>query len=473
MKTAHWSCPRCRIDYCPDCVDKRPKNSAHGGEMLYMCPKCIRPAQFKGIANLIQPFWQRLHNFFTYALYPRPLLLSSVLCVIAWILSSLPLIGWLAGLFTGAVFLNYAFAALKATAQGRLTPPRINLDEIQNNFGQVIKQGLMYTVLFIVMIAIAAKGGRVPTLIYLVVVLFCLPAMIMIVVVTDELGKALNPFAVIQVVFQIGWSYLLMYLFLMLLLGAPAALGYTVIQHLPPILQPLLRAIAQNTYMLISYHLMGYVILQYHDNLGFPVDLDTFEESFITSAQGAAGKAAQPADPILEEVNRLAREGRMDEAIQLVQEETAKDGITDLTLSEKYFNLLKIRKQIPALLKHAPVHLRLLAQQNQRTKACEIYTACLARDPQFKPTATTMFKLGGWLLEMGKAKQAVATYNRMVTAYPDSPLVPKAYFRAAQIFNDRLMDSNRARKILGGVLKKYPDHEIAPQIKNYMAHMGA
>jgi TolA-binding protein len=48
-------------------------------------------------------------------------------------------------------------------------------------------------------------------------------------------------------------------------------------------------------------------------------------------------------------------------------------------------------------------------------------------------------------------------------------MIPKSYLRAAQVFNDRLMNPDRARKILSGLLNKYPDHEIAPQVKNYLA----
>ena len=111
----------------------------------------------------------------------------------------------------------------------------------------------------------------------------------------------------------------------------------------------------------------------------------------------------------------------------------------------------------------------MLAGQNEKTRALEVYAECRALDPKFLPSAGALFKLGGWLNETGKTEAAVGTYNRLVKAYPDSPMLPKAYFRAAQIFNDRLMNPDRARKILKGLLNKYPDHEIAPQIKNYLS----
>jgi len=50
-------------------------------------------------------------------------------------------------------------------------------------------------------------------------------------------------------------------------------------------------------------------------------------------------------------------------------------------------------------------------------------------------------------------------------------VILKSYFRAAQIFNDRLMKPEKAKRILNGLIKKYPDHEMLPQIENYLASM--
>ena len=76
------------------------------------------------------------------------------------------------------------------------------------------------------------------------------------------------------------------------------------------------------------------------------------------------------------------------------------------------------------------------------------------------------------LNETGKTKEAVSLYNLLIKSHADSPLVPKAYFRAAQIFNDRLMSTDKARKILNLVKAKYPSHEIVPKVDSYLAHLS-
>ena len=44
-------------------------------------------------------------------------------------------------------------------------------------------------------------------------------------------------------------------------------------------------------------------------------------------------------------------------------------------------------------------------------------------------------------------------------------------FRVAQIFHDRLMNTDKARKMLGALKSKYPEHDIIPHVENYLANI--
>jgi len=71
-----------------------------------------------------------------------------------------------------------------------------------------------------------------------------------------------------------------------------------------------------------------------------------------------------------------------------------------------------------------------------------------------------------------KTKERDRDFKRTIKAFANATQVPKAYYPCAQIFHDRLMDPPRAKKILSALIKKYPEHEIIPQVKNYLNHMG-
>jgi len=47
-------------------------------------------------------------------------------------------------------------------------------------------------------------------------------------------------------------------------------------------------------------------------------------------------------------------------------------------------------------------------------------------------------------------------------------MIPIVYFRAAEIFNETLGQKAKANNLLKGVIKKYPEHDIIPFVKNYL-----
>ena len=107
-------------------------------------------------------------------------------------------------------------------------------------------------------------------------------------------------------------------------------------------------------------------------------------------------------------------------------------------------------------------HLDLIVKNKLKDDALKVYSECMAVDQGFLPTADSLFSVGDWFNQNGKAADAIKTYNRIIKEYPDNPLVPKSYFRAAQIFNDRMMKPEKAVRILNGIIKKYPGHNILP-----------
>ena len=270
-----------------------------------------------------------------------------------------------------------------------------------------------------------------------------------------------------RLAFRIGWAYLLMYLFLLLLAGAPAFLSQFFVPLLPERLMLGLTGFAEGFYTIISYHLMGYVILQYHDRIGYEVDF----EDFIDPDQMPVAVAADPDQAILNEIEPLIQEGKLDEAIEAIKRRSITDGIQGVNLSERYYNLLKMRKRYKEMVEHGIRHLDLLVENNKQPKVMQVFAECTKVDPKFLPAAPVLFKIGSWLNETGKTKQSVTILNRMINSYPSHQLTPKAYFRAAQIFNDRLMSTDKAKKILTVLKQKYPQADILPQVDNYLANL--
>ncbi len=471
---AWWSCPRCDKKLCPQCISKRTAGQFQD-QTLYFCPKCNVETSPLDLSEVIPPFWTRLHKFFVY-----PFTSASSIGIIL-VLSILSTFSTKSGLFLfglnfilWAFMVVYAFQSLKVTAEGRLTPPPVSGNMIEENIGIVFKQMMLYLALFLFLLFVVVPAGPFFIILYAIFCALTLPSMITILIINDSLSQALNPVVVVGVIVRIGWSYLLLLFFLLLLSGAPAALHFAVIQHLPEKMQLFMYTVASNYYTLIMYHMVGYVILQYHRRVGYPVALETILASMAPvgaiAAAGVTAKAAvpNPNEELLNEIGLLVQEGELDKAIAKIEQNVSVPDIEDLDLSERYVGLLKMRKRNAKLLDYAPRHLELTVRIGKKKEALSLYMHCLRLDKAFSPKALVLFKIAGWLNESEKGNEAIFALNSLIKQYPDDILVPKAYYRAAQIFNERLKNAGQAKKILTGLIRKFPDHDITGFAKTYL-----
>jgi tetratricopeptide (TPR) repeat protein len=430
-----------------------------------------------GTSHLIQPFWKRLHKFFIYPLTSlHSLGLLTGLALLSSLLPGDGIILSLVHIALWAVMLKYSFEALKATADGHFSPPPLSSKVLSSNLQMVFKQVALFLALSLIATLLIFPMGPFAWLVYYFVVTLGLPVMIIILAINDDLGQALNPVYFLGIALRIGWSYLLLLFFLNLLISAPSALGYYVIRFMPEALQEFFFRIALNYYTLVSYHLMGYVILQYHDRVGYIIDPEALQAAMYPGLHRTSPKPADlpqnDADhEMLQKIENLIQEGDLDGAIDLIKKET-KLKINDVGLSDRYVNLLKLRNRFEELAAYAPRHFELLAAAEDKTKSLELYLVCLEKAPGLKLSPAMLFKMGNWLNETGRAKEALHALTSMAKGFPQDPLVPKAYFRIAQILHEKLSQTDKAKKILSAQLQRFPDHEFAPIARNYLKSLN-
>ena len=461
-RPAQWNCASCETNYCANCVTKRPVQQYGSKKIFYFCPKCNVEVDRLSAGNTITPFWNRLPRFFVYPFHPRPLLLMIILSTATVLFSGPGLFRTLIRVAIWGVLLKYSYAALKNTAHGNLSPPKINSETISDDFQVVFKQVGIYIAVGIAFGLVVGAAGPIIGLLFLGFAILSIPAMIIVLAATSSLLHAINPMVFARMAWRIGWGYLLMYLFLSFLGGAPAVLGRYVIAYLPAGSHLFLLTMAQTFYTIICYHLMGYVIFQYHEAIGYEVD---FDEEELSGQDETIEEAAHHG--ILNSVDILIKEGKIDDAISLIRDETG-GVISDLDLAERYYNLLKIKQQVPEMLKHGRTYIDLLAQAGHKERLCEVYSECVSKNAGFTASPSTLFKIASCVNEAGNPKGAIEAYNRFIKTHPKNPLIPKAYFLAANIINERLQNPRKAAGILNSVIKAYPNHEIIPYVKRYL-----
>jgi tetratricopeptide (TPR) repeat protein len=467
-RKAHWHCSKCNARLCPECVSQRQSENYGQRQILHFCPKCNQAVDWVGVGNLIEPFWNRMPRIFTYPISLPSVILMAVLALTTMFFSGPGLFSSLMKGVMWLIIIKYSFESLKATAGGNLKPPPVNSQTISDDFQQVFKQFVIYIAIFFAFGWISYNLGILLGFAFLMAALFFVPAMIILLVTTGSLINALNPVMFVGLAIRVGWAYLLMYFFLFLLGSAPAYLFQFLIKFLPAELHTLLFGFAESFYTIVSYHLMGYVILQYHDKIGYKVAFEDFNDP---DSEEYTPKEVDPDEAVLREIAPLIQEGKLEEAISVIQKMTLHQGIKGINLSERYYTLLKMKKRQAELLEHGVNHLDKLTDKNQKNKAIAVFSECRKMDSGFLPTAGALFKLAGWLNETGKTQAAVSIYNLLVKSYPQHSMVPKAYFRIAQLFHDGLMKTEKAKKILSALQIKYPEHEIMPHVENFLARL--
>jgi hypothetical protein len=334
-QSAHWTCDGCNLTICSSCAIRDDADKQLNEKNRFICPQCKIEVQWLGAEHLIEPFWNRLPKFFSYPISIQTLIVITALSLSSLIFTGPGLFNLLIGYLIWGLLIKYSYEALKATAQGNLKPPRINAQTISEDFHQVFKQLVLFFLIGFVFAWLSPRLGIFASGVFLIVVVLSVPAMIILLVTTNSLMHALNPLIFTRLIIRIGWGYVLMFFFLALLGGAPAYLSSFIGDFMPVGLHQFLFAFAQNFYTVISYHLMGYVILQYHQQIGYQVGPEYFEHDSQTDR-------AMPIDDdarTLKEVKLLVQTGRLDKAISFIKEATKENGIQNIILSERYYNL--------------------------------------------------------------------------------------------------------------------------------------
>lgn len=462
-KQAQFFCPACSDHYCPDCIDEK-KSGPLGTTVLRRCIRCDSEVEWVGVVDTLEPLTSRISKIFLYGFTAWPLALN-ILLSLGDVVFSLPSIYFfLVRLILFAVLVKYSFSVLRSTARGNLSAPAAWGEAAASDFSPVFKQLLIFFVIGAVSGYVASQAGPALGTVFILISIAFLPAMIILLAASDSLIAALNPMLFGPLAFRVGKDYLLMAVLLAFLFAGPNALR-PILEQLPG--GRLLLQFAFNYYMILAYHLMGYVILLHHRDIGYEVSYDDFKDRGVPA--GAGGKT--PQQQLLSRVNVMIKEGASDEALTLIQSKIRYEDLTDIGLAECYFNLIKLKKRADLLRDRGPELFRLFYDAKRRKEAADVYAATISVDPSFVPEALELYTVAGKLAEAGRYKDALNAYSRFIKANPGHDHIVAAYFTSARLLHERLGQPAKAQEVLVWLGKKYPHHELMVQVSSYMARI--
>lgn len=272
LSPATHYCSHCDIYSCDKCV-----NDEHGLGSAAKCFHCGRALQSLGASQTATPFWRRLNESFRYPTNNDALALIFGSAILSSAAVVIPL-GFILLLLVSGVVLKYSFCCLQGTAEGKLEAPKIN-EAYQGGLILLLQLFFLFICVSITISLSYFYLGAVLTMLISTILISALPAMVITFALSDNIFTALNPSANYRLIQAIGLPYLLLLGFVMIMFSSIGIVS-ELLSYFPPVITAIGEGVVSNYYMIVTFHMMGYVIFQYQDKIGFDArdDEDKYEK---------------------------------------------------------------------------------------------------------------------------------------------------------------------------------------------------
>jgi hypothetical protein len=401
----------------------------------------------------IVPFWHRLRAISLY-----PLRHGALWALLALTLASTLLVFVPGGFFfrlmlTAGVY-AYATVILRATANGNLESPEINLDGENSGYGQI---GLQVVFILMMVVGFVLLGPVLGTVMAIVLALG-MPGATISLAIDDNFWHALNPGTWFAIAARMGWPYLAVAALCAVIVVSQANAQALFQFLLPPFLAMVAGFFISTYAVFMTFHLMGYLIYQYHEELGYEIDAPLARRD----------PSADPDQELLDEAAALVLDGNAQAAETLLGNRLRARGGT-AAVHAQYRKLLKLRKDEDALLAHGSQYLVVLMEQGQDKLALELVRDCLAIDDEFDvPKSEYVGVLARRAVEVGQPRVAVALLEGFVQRHFSHPDAAGHALAAAKLRVEKLDDDVRARALLKAMRQHTGNH---PGIDEYLAFL--
>ena len=411
----------------------------------------------------LTPFWARIPKFFLWPMQFDPLVFIGMCAVGMIVASILPIIGGLLALVIWFYFFRYAMNALVQTARGNLNPEAADIVQ-ESGDRRPIKQGVYLLVSVVSVALVVGFAGPVVGILFGLLVTVGLPAAIMIIAIHDSLADALNPVQVVGVISGIGAPYFLLCLFLMLLEGGDVAIFRLLGPLIPDLIEYPVTAFFSMYFLLVMYNMMGYVVYQYHEKLGYSVD-KTFDNNAEEAPKAKAGPPLSPRD---QRIADLMRDGDVKGAIEELKDDMRYNR-TDINDNQKLHKLYLAFGDNDKTLPHAQQLITWLLAADQGVAALEVLQRMRGIDANFSVAdASAVLPLA----EAAKARRNVPLAMEMIKGFdkknPNHRDIPAVYFLAARILSESQHDDAQAMRILQAMIMRYPEASVIKEATTYL-----
>lgn len=415
LEAAVYSCDNCHVFQCENCVNSNHMNHCS----CFICQKEVNPLDNSD--NII-PFWRRLQESFHYPLHFDSLLLILGVAVLTAVVSFLPFSLIFNLLLTSALF-KYSFSCLERTSKGYLQPPDMN-DAYGGGFGLIFQLIFMVLVLFAVIGATYAYIGPMLGSVIGVLLIISTPAIIINFAITENMLHALNPSTMFRLITSIGLPYGLILGFIMIMVASVSIIN-EFIGHDFSMLSLTLQSAVSNYYMIVIFHIMGYMIYQFHTELDFDTS-DNYQE--LTDKKSVF-------DITMANIDVALKEGEYETVIELFLE--VMDSYPQQEkLKPQFFELIIATKNKEVINEFASQYFNFLIQSNRKDQVSLAYKKTLKVSPDYSiENPDLRLKIAHICADSSDAKYVIRVLNGIQKSNPEFPGLVDAFELMAEAFD--------------------------------------
>ena len=406
--------------------------------------------------NTARSYRERWLEIFLYPLQSGPLS-TNVALAVSHLVAHIPL-GFILDLLVWTAFFKYAFEVLRWSANGREQAPEISFT-VGDGIARFAMLLLVLAEVAIILVAYIEGAGAAFAL--GVGLMFVMPAIITIMAVDEDMLRALNPFAWIAMAIRLGSTYLVLVAVFCAALFVQSIVAAALANVVPGILVTPLVFFVVNHLMLANFHLIGWVIHENADELGYSGHLE------LQALPADAG----PDERIIDAARRRAAAGDVSGATALLRDEI---GVRPeaLALHAELRHWLRESDETSELLGHARLYIPQLLAFNQEHGALDVARDCLAIDPTFtldKPEDVT--RLANVAATTGRFQLALQLLTGFHKHFRNHADIARNYLLAAKIMAERLNKEMPARALLQQIRIVLPDDPLIPEVDAYIAFL--
>jgi len=355
-------------------------------------------------------------------------------------------------------FFKYALEVLRWSANGHDEPPEVSLT-VSHGISFFAVLLLLFLALFLIFLRLTLGAGT-EFLIGLLLML-PIPAIVTILALDEGPARALNPMVWLMIMARIGNHYFVLVAFFWAALLVRLLASAAMYSFVPWLLAIPASFCVMNYLTITSFHLIGIVIHEHRDELGYAGHVEL----------GEVVDHTDPSRPMLDAARERAANGDEHGAAELLREELRAHPELH-PLHDEYRHWLHRIDAKPALLEHGKSYIPMLLEHDQDGRAIQITRECQTIDPKFAlDKAEHVTRVAHAAAEAGHTQVAMGLLAGFHKRFRNHPHIARNYLLAAKLWAERMNKEMQARALLQQIKVTMPDDPVIPQVDEYLAFL--